>query len=165
MATLLEKLVEVLGDEEIAKKVQSSLGDYMLPKTEYAKVRDALKEKEAELEKIRLSSMDNEQKWQHEMTKAQAIQSEFNVKTNRLEAEKLFVGAGLSQQVYQDILDKSVSEDKDRTLGLVNGFIGILGKEKEIIANQTKENLLNSTKKPETPDNISPKTTTFKTTL
>lgn len=152
MSNLLEKLVEVVGDEEVAKKVQSAVGEFMLPKPEYAKIKEALSLKEKELEEIRLASMDNEQKLQHELAKASALQKEYAVKTNRLEAERVFVEAGLSSSDYGDILDKSVSDDKERTLSLVNGFVGILSKEKEAVASRTKEELINSTKKPETGD-------------
>lgn len=154
MSSLLEKLVEILGDEDKAKQVQSSLGEFMLPKTEYAKVRDALKLKEEELETLRVANMDKDQKLEHELAKAKALQSDYGIKTNRLEAERLFVEAGLSSDVYGDILDKSVSEDRERTIGLVNGFVSILSKEKETVASKVKEQLINSTKKPETGENM-----------
>lgn len=153
---LNEKLLEILGDEELTKKVSSSLGEFMLPKTEYAKVRDALKAKEDELESIRLSSMDSEQKLQHELSKTKAIQDDFNKKSNRLEAEKLFVTAGLTSDVYEGLLEKAVSEDKDRTLSLVGGFVEILSKEKENVANKTKEDLINQTKKPAGGEEVTP---------
>lgn len=148
MSDLFEKLVELIGDEDKAKQVQSSLGEFMLPKTEYAKVRDALKNKENELEQIRVANMDSEQKLQHELAKAQALQKDYGIKTNRLEAERIFVEAGLSSDTYSDILEKSVSDDRERTLSLVNGFVGILAKEKENVVNRTKEELVNSTQKP-----------------
>jgi len=166
MSDLYEKLVEVVGDEEVAKKVQSALGEFMLPKTEYAKIKSSLTEKEKELESLKLASMDNDQKLQHELAKAQAIQKEFGIKTNRLEAEKAFVEAGLTKDVYEDILEKSVSDDRERTLSLVNGFVGILSKEKENVANRTKEELINSTKKPETSESgLEAKTVKVKTSF
>ena len=156
MSELYDKLLEIIGDEEKTKVVQSSLGEFMLPKSEYAKVRDTLRARDEELEKIKLSNMDSEQKMQHELAKAQALQKEYGVKTNRLEAERLFVEAGLSVDTYSDILEKSVSEDREKTLGLVSGFVGILAKEKDAVANRVKEDLVNSTKKPETGDNLNP---------
>ena len=150
MADLFETLKEIIGDEEKAKKAQSALGEFMLPRAEYNKVAEKLKAKDEELEKIKLASMDQSQLLEHELNKAKALQSEYGVKTNRLEAEKLFVGAGLTSEQYSKLLDTSVSEDREKTLSLVNGFIEILGKEKENVANKTKESLINQTKKPET---------------
>lgn len=155
MSELYEKLVELIGDEEKAKTVQSSLGEFMIPKSEYAKVRDAYKTKENELEQVKLSSMDSQQRLEHELAKATALQKEYGVKTNRLEAERLFVEAGLSSDVYTDILEKSVSDDRERTLSLVNGFVSILAKEKDAVANKVKEDLVNSTQKPVNGDAIS----------
>lgn len=157
MSDLLNKLVEVVGDEELAKKVQSAVGEFMLPKTEYAKVKESLKSKETELEQIRLSSMDNEQKLAHEIAKAEALQRDYGIKTNRLEAERIFVESGLTKDLYDDILEKSVTDDRERTLSLVNGFVGILNKEKETTINKAKEELLNSTKKPETGEDVKAK--------
>lgn len=166
MSELNEKLLSIIGDEEKTKSVISSLGEFMLPKTEYAKVRDSLKAKESELETLKLSSMDNEQKLQHELSKAQALQKEYGVKTNRLEAERLFVEAGLSIDAYSDILEKSVSDDRDKTIGLVNGFVSLLAKEKDAIANKVKEDLINSTKKPEQGEDLGEtKVKTYKTTF
>ena len=150
MSDLLNKLVEVVGDEEVAKKVQSALGEFMIPKTEYSKLNEKLKAKDTELEATKLSKMDSEQLLQHELAKAQALQKEYGIKTNRLEAEQIFVQAGLKKEVYENLLEKTVSEDKERTISLVNDFVGILSKEKESIINKTKEDLINSTKKPET---------------
>lgn len=156
MADLFETLKEIIGDEEKAKKAQSALGEFMLPRAEYNKVAEKLKAKDEELEKIKLANMDQSQLLEHELNKAKALQSEFSVKTNRLEAEKLFVGAGLTSEQYSKLLDSSVSEDKEKTLSLVNGFIEILGKEKESVASKTKESLINQTKKPETGEETKP---------
>jgi hypothetical protein len=163
MPNLLEKLVEVIGDEGKAKEVQSALGEFMLPKTEYAKLRDQLKERETELESIRTSSMSEKEKFEHELAKAQNIQKEYSIKTNRLEAATLFTQAGLSKEAYETLLDKAVSEDRDKTLGLVNDFIGLLGKEKETVANKTKQELIDQTKKPEAGDGDKAKPSTFRT--
>ena len=149
MSDLFETLKGIVGDEEVASKVQSALGEFMIPKTEYAKVRDLVKTKDSELEQLRVANMNESEKLQHELAKAQALQKDFSIKTNRLEAEKLFVSAGLSLDDYGSILDNSVSDDKDKTLSIVNGIVNVLAKEKESVANRTKEELINKTKKPE----------------
>ena len=149
MSDLFETLKGIVGDEEVASKVQSALGEFMIPKTEYAKVRDLVKNKDSELEQLRVANMNESEKLQHELAKAQALQKDFSIKTNRLEAEKLFVSAGLSLDDYGSILDNSVSDDKDKTLSIVNGIVNVLAKEKESVANRTKEELINKTKKPE----------------
>ena len=149
MANLFETLVEVVGSEDVAKKVQEAVGQYMIPKTEYAKKSDALKAASDELEKIKLANMDSEQLLQHKLSEAEAIRKDFEKRTNRLEAERLLVQAGLSADVYSGLLDHSVSDDREGTIALVNGFVNVLAKEKEVAINKAKEELINSTKKPD----------------
>jgi predicted DNA-binding protein (UPF0251 family) len=149
MSDLLNKLTELVGDEEKAKLVQSALGEFMIPKTEYAKKNEQLKAKDSELEALRLASMSETEKLQHKLAEAEALRNEYGKKSNRLDAEQLFVRAGLNKDTYEPLLDKVVSEDKEKTISLVNDFVGILSKERESITNKTKEDLINSTKKPE----------------
>jgi hypothetical protein len=149
MSDLLNKLTELVGDEEKAKLVQSALGEFMIPKTEYAKKNEQLKAKDTELEQLRVASMSETEKFQHKLNETEALKSEYGKKLNRLDAEQLFVRAGLNKDAYEPLLDKVVSEDKEKTISLVNDFVGILSKERENITNKTKEDLINSTKKPE----------------
>lgn len=156
MSNLNDKIIEIVGDEDKVKQILSVVGESMLPKAEYAKVKDLLKEKDSEIEQMKLASMDSTQKLEHELAKAQALQKEYGIKTNRLEAEKLFVEAGLSSEAYSSILDSSVSDDKEKTMSLINSFVGILNKEKENAINKTKEELVNSTPKPTNGEELKP---------
>jgi len=149
MSDLLNKLTELVGDEEKAKLLQSALGEFMIPKIEYAKKNEQLKAKDTELEQLRVASMSETEKFQHKLNETEALKSEYGRKLNRLDAEQLFVRAGLNKDAYEPLLDKVVSEDKEKTISLVNDFVGILSKERETITNKTKEDLINSTKKPE----------------
>lgn len=165
MPNLLETLVEIVGDEGKAKEVQSKLGEFMLPKTEYAKVRDQLKEKELELENIKVANMNEKQKIEHELAKAQAIQKEYSIKTNRLEAEKLFVGAGVAKEDYENLLVDLISEDGEKSLKLVNNFISVLGKEKQTVADKTKQEIIDKTKTPQAGDDVNPSNPKMRTSF
>lgn len=149
MSNLYDTIKEFIGEDDKAKEFQSRLGEYMLPKTEYAKIRDTLKERDAELEQFKLANMDKEQKLEHEIAKTQAMQKEMSMSKNRLEAEQLFVKAGLSSDVYSTILESSVSDDREKSMALVNGFVSILAKEKETAVNKAKEDFVNQTPKPQ----------------
>jgi len=149
---LNEKLIEVVGDEEKVKLIQKEVGDTFIPKEEYAKVKKQLTDIQADLEKTKLANMDKEQVAQHELEKTKALQTELEIKLNKVEAERSFVNAGFTSDVYADLLDQIVSNDKERTMATVNKFISVLGKEKENTANRTKESLLNQTKQPDKSD-------------
>lgn len=156
MADLMSKLKELVGDEELASKIQSSLGEFMIPKTEYAKQRDRAKELESQIEQNKLASMSEQEKLQHELEKAQALQRDYASKVNRVEAESLFVKAGLSAEEYGTLLDKTVTDNKEQTLSVVSGFVDLLTKQKEAVANKTKADLMNSLPTPPNGDNVTP---------
>lgn len=156
MADLISKLKELVGDEELASKIQSSLGEFMIPKTEYAKVRDKAKELETLIEQNKIASMSEQEKLQHELEKAQLLQKEYASKVNRVEAESLFVKAGLSVEDYGGLLDKTVTDNKEQTLSVVGGFVDLLTKQKEAVANKTKADLMNNLPTPPNGDPTPP---------
>lgn len=139
---LLEKLKEIIGDDDKASLVQSALGEFMIPKSEYAKLRDKNKDLETQFEQTKLSAMTEQEKFQHELEKTKALQRDLNIKLNRAEAESVFIASGLTKEEYGELLEKSVSEDKEATLALVSGFANVLTKTKETVANKTKEDLM-----------------------
>lgn len=152
MADLLDKIKELVGSEEVAKQVQSALGEFMIPKTEYAKQRDKSKELETLLEQSKLATMNEQEKFQHETAKLQATQKELASKLNRVDAERVFIQAGLSAEDYGMLLEQTVSDDKDKTLALANGFVSVLTKQKDFVANKTKEDLMNKVVTPPNPE-------------
>lgn len=160
---LREDLISLVGDEAKVDEVLKTVGGVMLPKDQYKKATDENKTLKEQIEQAKLASMNAEELLKHKIEEAENKYKEFGIKSNKLEAEKQFVKAGLTQDVYADLLDSVVSEDAEKTQSLVNKFIGVLGKEKESVANRTKDSLLNQTKKPENPDNIVDKPLTTKT--
>lgn len=160
---LREDLIGLVGDEAKVDEVLKTVGGVMLPKDQYKKATEENKALKEEIEKARTASMNSEDLLKHKIEEAENTKREFGIKSNKLEAEKQFVKAGLTQEVYGDLLDSVVSDDAEKTQSLVNKFIGVLGKEKEQVANKTKESLLNQTKKPDSPDNITEKPITTKT--
>jgi len=161
---LLEKIIEIIGDEDKAKEVVSNLGQFMIPKDQYNKkvqelssLKEELGAKNEELESIRVSSMSEQEKLKHEFDKANQLKSEFLRKTARLEAETLFVQAGLNQESYNDIIDGLVHEDLEQTKKMVGGVISVLTKEREKAIATTKEDVINTTPKPNNADGIETK--------
>lgn len=152
MSDLKETLVGIIGDEEKASKVASSLGEFMIPKPEYSKKVDQLSKEltdvRSELEKAKVSTMDKEQLIEHKIKEVQEKEKQLGVKLNRVDAETAFINAGLPKEVYSTLLDQAVSEDKEKTMNLVNGLVTVLKTQTESMVNKTKEDLLNKVKKP-----------------
>ena len=160
---LKEDLLGIIGDEAKVDELLKVVGGVMIPKDEHKKAKDQLKSLQEQIEQDKVKSMNNEELLAHKIQEAELVKREFGIKTNKLEAEKAFVGAGLKREVYADLLEEIVSEDAEKTIKRVNTIINVLGKEKETVVNQTKESLLNQTKKPDNPDNIEHKPITIKT--
>lgn len=153
---LLEKIIEIIGDEEKAKEVVSNLGQFMIPKDQYNKkvqelstLKEEFSAKNEELEGIRVSAMSDQEKLKHQFDQANQLKSDYLRKTARLEAETLFVQAGLNQESYNDIIDGLVHEDLEQTKKMVGGVIGVLTKEREKAIANTKEDVINQTPKPQ----------------
>lgn len=152
MADMYDKLKEVVTDEEVLKKINSIVGESMIPKTEYAKAKEQVKSKDEELVKIRESQMTNEELLKHKLEEVEQAKAELQIKNNRVEAKALFVAAGIKEEDYNDLLETTVSSDRERTLGLVKKFIAVVDKEKSLTESKTKESLLNQTERPEKSD-------------
>ena len=157
---LVEKLKEVTGSDEMAESVRKAIGEYMIPKTEYAKLRESLTERDNELETIKTASMTEQDKLKHELEKATALQTEFGIKSNRLDAKAAFISANIAEEDYNDLLDKVVSSDKDKTLSMVNSFVSILSKTRTESASKKEAELMDKNKKPDGNDPLNTKPTT-----
>jgi hypothetical protein len=68
--------------------------------------------------------------------------------TNRVTAEKLFVGAWLKDEDYAELLDSIVSEDADLTTKTATSFVGLLKTQRETTEKAIKEELMRNNPKP-----------------
>lgn len=161
--TLKEKILEIIGDEAKADEVISSLGEFTIPKAQYNKkveelelIKNQSKEFQTKLEQVELEKMSEQEKLQHELEKASKVKEEYLLRTNRLTAEKMFVGAGLQEEDYKDLIDGLVHSDEEITKKVVGGVVGMLTKERDNAISKTKEELLNSTPNPSGTNNNEP---------
>ncbi len=153
---LKDKILEIIGDEEKTDEIVSSLHEFMIPKDQYDKTATKLKEKTQELntlnsefEEAKKAQMSEQEKMQFEIEKAEKVKQEFLLKTNRLDAEKLFVSAGIAEDDYKDLIDGLVSPDAEKTKQVVSGVANMLKKERDTAIAKTKEEMLDSTPRPQ----------------
>ncbi len=144
--------IEEPTDEQITSYLNSVNGEVQKEKTKLQTDKaefERLKKVEEELEVERNKNLTAEQKLQAELEKAQLMQKDFAKKTNQLEVEKLFVGAGLTKDDYTEYIDLLVSDNAETSLKLANGLIGTLTKQKEATEKKVKADLLNGTPLPD----------------
>lgn len=142
--TLLEKLTEITGNTDIAEKVNSSLGEFMIPKGKFNEVNEKLKtletetnletkelrkqlaERDNELENIRTANMTEVEKIQHQLKQATENLAKRDLENNRLEAVNTLAKAGLTDEEIEKIVNVHVSEDAERTREAIGLFVDVL---------------------------------------
>ena len=154
--TLLEKLQELLNNQASAEDIQSALGEYMIPKGTFNKVNEENKQLKTQistleleksdlneqLEELKTANMNEQELLQHRLEKAEAQIKQHAVEKNRLAAENKFVGAGFEKEEYLPLLEQLVSEDTEKTLNLVDGFLQLANKKAEETKKAFKDELL-----------------------
>lgn len=109
---------------------------------------EELLRKAGEYDKLEEAGLTDEEKVQKALEDAENAKAEFAKKTNRLDAEKILVGAGLSEEDYKDLIDGIVSDDADTTKSMATNLANLITKQKESAIQKTKEELMDGTHTP-----------------
>lgn len=110
---------------------------------------EVLKQLQADSEaykKLKEADLTDAEKIQNALKDAAASKAEFQRKSNRLDVEKILVGAGLTEEDYKDIIDGLVSEDAEASKTLATNMANMMTKQKEAAIQKTKEELMDDTK-------------------
>ena len=112
------------------------------------KVLKQLQEDSAAYKKLQEAGLTDEEKIQKALADAEASKADFAKKSNRLDVEKILVGAGLTEEDYKDLIDGLVSEDAEASKALATNLANMLSKQKEAAVQKTKEELMDGTQTP-----------------
>lgn len=112
------------------------------------KVLKQLQEDSAAYKKLQEADLTDAEKIQKALNEAAASKAEFAKKSNRLDVEKILVGAGLTEEDYKDLIDGLVSEDAEKSKTLATNLANMLSKQKEAAVQKTKEELMDGTQTP-----------------
>lgn len=104
-----------------------------------------LQDIEAEYKKLEDANLTDAEKIQKALQAAEDSKNDFARKSSRLDVEKIFVAAGLTEEDYKDLIDGIVSEDAEKSKTMANGMIAMLTKQKEAAIQKTKEELMDGT--------------------
>lgn len=69
---------------------------------------------------------------------------QYDMKMNSVDAEKIFVGAGLGQKDYQELLESFVNEDAAKTTAVAQGIVNLLQAQTKAAAKAEREHVLNA---------------------
>lgn len=118
--------------------------DKVPKKAEY----DELIRKAGEYDKLEEAGLTDEQKVQKALKDAEDAKADYAKKTNRLDAEKILVAAGLTEEDYKDLIDGIVSDNADTTKSMATNLANLITKQKESAVQKTKEELMDGTNTP-----------------
>lgn len=107
-----------------------------------------LQEVDSAYKKLQDAGLSDEEKIQKALQDAKDAERNFNKKANRLEAEKILVAAGLTEEDYKDLIDGIVSEDAEMTKNMATNLSALITKQKEAIVQKTKEEMMDGTNTP-----------------
>lgn len=166
MADLMEKLVEVLGSQELADKVSPVLGEFMIPKAEYKKVNDKYKEVVSERDKERAEKMTVEERIVAKEKELNDKIRGYSLKENQMKVEQILSGSGLSREEFEPLLESLVSDDAEVSSQRATKLVDTFKRQRELVEKTTKEALLKDTKSPEGGNPANPnKPTKFPTVI
>lgn len=127
-----------------------------VPKTAQEEL-DRLKAVEAEFEKLKGSTLTEQEKLAKQLEAAEKAEKLFKKQTNKVAAEKMFVAAGLKDEDYSELLESIVTEDAEHTTKTATSFVGLLKAQKEATEKAVKEELMRNNPKPPPGKNDPPK--------
>lgn len=112
------------------------------------KILKKLQEDSAAYAKLQEAGLTDEEKIQKALQEAKDSKIEFAKKSNRLDAEKILLGAGLTEEDYKDLIDGIVTDDAEATKTMATNLAGLISKQKESAIQKTKEELMDGTNTP-----------------
>lgn len=103
---------------------------------------------EVEYKKLQDADLTDAEKIQKALKDAADSKKDYEKKVNKLDAEKILVAAGLTEEDYKDLIDGIVSENAETTKTMATNFANLIKSQKDLAIEQTKEKLMDGTNTP-----------------
>ena len=110
---------------------------------------DAYAQREQEWEAQRQAGMTEQERLQEALASAQRAQADFARKSARLDAEQVFVKAGIQPDQYQTILDSIVTEDSKASVANAQAIASIVAAQAKAASEQAVREALGGTPAPQ----------------
>lgn len=103
---------------------------------------------EVEYKKLQDADLTDAEKIQKALKDAADSKKDYEKKVNKLDAEKILVAAGLTEEDYKDLIDGIVSEDSEATKTMATNFANLIKSQKDSAIKKTREELMDGTNTP-----------------
>lgn len=139
--------IEEPTEEQITNYLNQVNGETQKEKDKVEKLKEKAEqydEAQRLLEEERQKNMTAEEKLAEAERIANEKASEFAKKTNRLDAEKILLEAGLTSEDYESFIDGIISEDNEQTKALATSLAGTFKAKNEAALQKAKQELLDA---------------------
>lgn len=103
---------------------------------------------EVEYKKLQDADLTDAEKIQKALKDAADSKKDYEKKANKLDAEKILVAAGLTEEDYKDLIDGIVSDDAEATKAMATNLSNLIKNQKDSAIKKTKEELMDGTNTP-----------------
>lgn len=103
---------------------------------------------EVEYKKLQDADLTDAEKIQKALKDAADSKKDYEKKVNKLDAEKILVAAGLTEEDYKDLIDGIVSEDAEATKTMATNLSTLIKNQKDSAIKKTREELMDGTNTP-----------------
>lgn len=103
---------------------------------------------ETEYKKLQDADLTDAEKIQNALKDAAESKTKYEKELNKLDAEKILVAAGLTEEDCKDLIDGIVSDDAEATKAMATNLSTLIKNQKDSAAQKAKEELMDSTKTP-----------------
>lgn len=103
---------------------------------------------EVEYKKLQDADLTDAEKIQRALEDAANSKLEYDKKLNKLDAEKILVAAGLTDEDYKDLIDGIVSDNAETTKTMATNLATLIRNQKESAVQKAKEEMMDGTNTP-----------------
>lgn len=146
----LEAIKKLIGDNYVPTKKYSD--DVANVKKENKQLKDSIKEKDTEIEGYKNSQLTDEQKRQKDLEEIETTKRTLNIERSQIQAEKILSKVIDDEKELKNLVEGISSEDIETTKMLANNLVNTITKQKEATEAKVREELINSTPKPDGED-------------
>lgn len=107
-----------------------------------------LQDIEVEYGKLKDAGLTDAEKAAKALADAETAKVEFAKKSNRLDAEKILVAAGLTEKEYEALMESIVTDDAESTKTNATNLATLIKAQKDAAIQKTKEELMDNTDVP-----------------
>lgn len=153
-----EELSQVLSNEELddeakTAEIQKIIGSKFIPQKKYNDLKEETSKAygllQQEYNDYKQSKMTDEEKKQEYVSKLENNYKSVKLELNKKTAENIFVGAGLSEEDYSEILEDIVGEDTEKTVKLAQTICKTMSNRQEKQKEALKKKIAEGTPKPD----------------